>query len=938
MYERQNAMKNCLAVVFAAAVAAGGLSLNAETWYWSQTSGSNWTEPKNWLNSSGERGVGYPNTGDTAVLGDTASSSGTACYSPNGSSRKLYELRIGPGKVVTMNQGDYGFQADGKGFQYLATSGTTGNWGGMRFGGNGDVPINISNNVQFAMQMRMTVDSGRPALVKEGQGEFICYNQGASEFSLKEVRLKQGKIDCSSNSGSISDCQFMFDGNDTSQRFTMGYGSHKGLNLKNCGLYETNGVANTDHGFDDNNKGLQVTFSGTQKLNPTVFTGRFYKKTGLNWNPSSADSVFICSNGVSDTAGILTVAKGTVRLANGASFTALAEVQLAAGATFEVVDEPSVAFHSAVLTMADATAKIKVGEGVNITFTTGTLVGKALKPGVYSAAGGEDRRTATWIEGEGTVTIEDGPANSDTWSGGATGNTSALLGGNWEGGEAPDLASGSFFATFAAGGTEASLPADTEAKFDGIICENTSGNASFAFTAGEGASATVGGNGLKGLSAAATTWNMAWPLVVGVGQAWTIGANDTFVVSGGLSGSADLTLDGAGTVMFASESTHSGALNLKSGTVRVTASNGLGTNAREVQFQNDKVNLSFAGDIAIDSPMYGKTSGADSNNNGFTVEPNANVVFNGRVRQYSFGGRVTVGDGAAVTFKGGYNQTQEGMSSTFVPRGNGTIVVTNTPMSIGMLVSGASGHPTTIDLRVAGNTFNSSRRYNYSTLYGPLYTRVKNALAANQSWLCLNGSSAVWDLCGTDQSVALFHGTSGSRVTSSSPATLTLAATHQNVQEQINQDAGFSGGTNRADLAVFDGAVSVYKTGEVKHTFGATSTSTGSVSVAQGPLVFNANGKWPNCRTVSVSNTGTLILQNEAPFDEKATVSVTTDKGAKIQLDGGNVKFDRLYVDGHRKGGGTYGAVGSGAAHEVNWIVGNGLLDVAEHGLILFLR
>ncbi len=931
-------MKKSIVASFVIAGLAG-FSAIGETWYWSPTSGSNWTEPKNWLNSSNERGVGYPNTGDTAVLGDTSSSSGTACYAPDGSSRKLYELRIGPGKVVTMNQGDYGFQAGGKGFQYLAASGATGNWGGMRFGGNGDVPINISNNVQFAMQMRMNVDSGTPALVKEGQGEFICYNQNGSSFNLKEVRVKQGAIDCSMDSGTINDCRFMFDGNDSSQRFTMGYANHKGLNLNNCGLYETNGVANAEHGFDDRGKNFQVTFTGTQKLNPTVFSGRFYNKAGIKWSPSAADAVFVCSNGVSDTAGIITVAKGTVRLVTGASFTALAELQVAAGATFEVADAPSVAFSTSVLTLSDATAKVKVGENVNIAFTTGTLAGKALKPGVYSAVGGEGLRTATWIEGDGTVTIVDGPTNSDTWTGGAAGGTSALLGGNWESGEDPDLASGSFFATFAAGGTEASLPADTEAKFDGVILERTSGNAAFAFSAAAGASATIGGNGFKGLSAAATTWNMAWPLVLGAAQSWTIGANDSLVVAGGLSGTEPLTLDGAGAVTFASESTHSGALNLNSGTVRVTASNGLGTSARRVDFANDKVALSFAGDISIDSPIYGKTSGPDNGNNGFTIEPNANVVFNGEVRQYSLGGRITVGAGATVTFKGGYAQDTSGMTSSICPRGSGTIIVEGKPMTSGFRLECATDNPVTLDFRVAGNNLKVARDYNWSLFTGPLYTRVANAFAARQ-WIQLRGSTAFFDLCGNNQSVMLLHGESGTRVTSATPATLTVTSEVMNEYQDYTQ----TGDTNRVDLAVFEGAVNFKKTGPVIHTFGATSTSTGSVEVTQGPLVFNANGKWPDCSAVKVTG-GILDIRNADAFGDVTRTSHgkpqaiwTVSSAAKVKLNfDGVIKCRQLFIDGV-KSYGTFGAADSSAQYKCEWVEGTGCLFALQSSLAVILR
>ena len=56
-------------------------------------------------------------------------------------------------------------------------------------------------------------------------------------------------------------------------------------------------------------------------------------------------------------------------------------------------------------------------------------------------------------------------------------------------------------------------------------------------------------------------------------------------------------------------------------------------------------------------------------------------------------------------------------------------------------------------------------------------------------------------------------------------------------------------------------------------------------------MLFSANGKWPNCMSVSATSTGRLVLRNSEAFNEKATLSV-----------------------------------------------GSGLFDVAEHGLILFLR
>ena len=63
-----------------------------------------------------------------------------------------------------------------------------------------------------------------------------------------------------------------------------------------------------------------------------------------------------------------------------------------------------------------------------------------------------------------------------------------------------------------------------------------------------------------------------------------------------------------------------------------------------------------------------------------------------------------------------------------------------------------------------------------------------------------------------------------------------------------------------------------------------------------------------------------------------------TNSSSVVLDNAGTNACEKLYVDGLCKGGGTYGAAGSGAPREVSWITGTGCLQVAEHGLFLFLK
>ncbi len=896
---------------------------SAETWYWSpKTKSGNYYywNANNWTNAAGT--VGRPALGDTAVLGWGTATDYAYQVCGSDANRALYEVRFEGNKVISMNQGLLCLQGGGGGLQYMHSSNCGGNWMGLRIVGSGEVPIHIDkSSATYALQGQMTCQGGVPTLIKTGSGKFVCFNEaGGRDYTIPLTLLRKGSIDITTTK-SVSGVTIAFDGD-----------------LNNAGFYETNGVNNAAHGFSSP-KDKQVKFTGTPKQNPTVFSGTFYSKAGLYWSPGSADYVFVCSNAVSATTGQMIVGKGTVKLVTGASFTALSKLTISAGATFEVEEGAGANFHADNMALANATAKVKVGTGVSLEMGAATLNGNALPRGTYSSDGANDTRRAAWIEGAGTVVVVNGPDNIDTWSGVGTDNLTSTDA-NWESGSAPDVTAGDLLATFATGGTAAELPAGTAAAFDGLVLDAaTLGGNSFAFTAGSGATATIGGSGISVLAAAAaTTWTMGWPITVtGSAQAWTIGSNSTLKINAPWGGDQSITLTGDGTLELNAASTHSGALTLNSGTVKVTATDGLGTSACTVNFHDDTAKLSFAGDITISSPLNGTWAKADSLANGIKVLAGANVVFDGKLTYFSQAG-LDLGAGSTATFRRGLQVLSNGMEGYLQFTGNGTVVITNTAIYIGQRTTSKDGSTMTLDLRVADNNLTGATRYWAIFPSATVVTRVANAISANNSVGFGNG--ATFNLDGHNQSLKLLHGLTGSTVTSARPATITLACDGNN--ESYNQGSPYDN-TNRVNQAVFTGYVSLTKNGAFPHNLGATSSSTGTLKVTAGILTLS--GAWPNCTNVVVSG-GTFAVKNanafgdadRAPGEQPKVVLNVAASGAALKLDySGHIDCAEIHVGG-AKTFGTFGAAGSGAEHEVAWITGTGFIRALPKGTHILFR
>lgn len=897
------------------------------TWNPTVTSGNNYLfkTPENWLDETGATGA--PLIGDTVVFGATSTGAYRLC--DDNSSNPLYEVRYEDNKTVSMNQGSFALLAGGRGLQYLRNANSGSNWSGLRLVGDGLVPVNIVHPVNYVMQKGCVVGSlagyrATPTVVKQGPGTVInCNQSGNYSYTVPTTLIQEGRWDLTLTT-ELKGCVFGFDG-PAAKSLTFCYGSYTtDLNLHDGGLFEVNGAAN--HVIGANGKPYNVVFTGTPKFNPMVFSGAFTQGAGLTWSPDDAGAVFVCSNAVSDTAGRLVVSKGTVKLVAGATFTSLSELSVASDAVFAVEAGSGAALQSATLVLGGPTAKLRLAEGVTLAVTTATLAGAALSPGTYAATADAGVRPAAWIEGAGTVTVAEGPGAVAVWCGGDAESALVTRGANWQDGAVPDFATGDLLATFAAGGAEARL--DAAAAFDGLALNNAFGGAAFAFTAEPGASATVNVNGIRIAEAATeTTWTMGWPLTLGTAQTWTIGANNTLALDAPLAGGADLVVENAGTLVLNAASAQTGALELKGGTVKVTASNGLGPAGRTVSFHHGLTKYVLSGNLVLDAPMFSDDL-CESWASFMTVEPDARVTFNGNFGYRAEGG-ITFGAGSVTVFKGGLRFVTDGMKGKIIAYGSGTVVVSNNAISACRSWVGQRNNPLTLELCVPWNALND---FAYWAKFpcGRLVTRVANAVRTD-TFLALDDT--VFDLDGHDQTIGLLATTAKTRIASAAPATLTVASSSTG----DTQD-GTYGGDTRINGAVFEGCVSFRKTGSHPHTLGGTSTATGAVEVAAGTLTLNAAGNWPNATEVRVAG-GTLAVQNAAPFGTETVWRVAASAGGTVQLDNaGTCVCRKLVVDGANMPGGVYGAVGSGAQKEVAWITGSGFLRVAPPGLVITVK
>lgn len=961
-------VKHVACVAFGLALAG---SLAAETWYLKgggayrivdngkSDYGYDWYatgENSNWTNALGA--VGVPAEGDVVVIPakDPDTGNATVTFSANGGSdgsrTKPIDALIALGKTC-LHQGTLVLRAGGAG---LSIGGNSIWWSGIECVPRGEddldaqsVVLTVPKNVTFQLQ-KGVVSSG-PSFTKAGDGTFVNFCEGDTGYALTDlhdmtVRLRGGTF-VNNMSRPATNIRFVFDSDDPNVRLALGRtGTTNYWNwaIEGGAIEETDAVQNTEHGITTTHtdRNHYLTICGTPTLNPMRFTGAFYEKAGLVWNPATADAEFVITKSISPTTGGLLVSNGVVRLSEGATFSKLSRLDVAGATARLVVDSGAgVAFQAQDVRVSDS-AKIVVGQGVTISFTAATVDGVALAPGFHTAA-----TAATWLEGDGCVYVSGGETpqmSTDTWTG-AGADTALTTAANWATGETPDFTTGGLVATFATGGSRATFVGDTMLRLAGIVFTQP-------FTLDTAADAKgmllLGANGISTpATETAQTYDFGWPIVAVAPQTWTAKSNTTVRYTtpvSGLSTFDRIVVDGEGRTEFLAANTFPNDMMLTNGTVRFAGDNAMGAATGTTWGDSDRMLLVFGGGVNVRPLQLFMPSG--SKDNRIRFEAGTTNRFEGKVMFGIESGSpyrrmqtaMLLGRDAEVTFAGGLHVHYQGHNIA----GPAHIIVTNRPLMVRDRLC-FYAKDLVYDLCVANNRVSGNSSFWNA---GTLRTLVPYALEKNAqgqvSRVQMNGADFTLDLCGNDQSMGVLDGRKGT-ITSATPAFFHVAQNHI-PQSWDNGDVSGKPNAGITNAVVFTGGAGLSLDAELAnfpHVLTATSSSSGTVQVTSGRLTLAApNGSWTNA-TAAVVGGGTLVLEHAQAIGRETDVLFEGTDG-RLELAAGVAQKCRdLYFDGVRQRPGTYGSSQSRAQHKDDArFTGTGVLNVLSDGkgFMLILR
>lgn len=940
--------------------AALATAASAETWYYKGGGAKNeyaynWFatgEGCNWTNAVGTAGV--PAAGDAVVLPEKdPETGGTITVSASSGTMPPLAAFTAPGPF-TLHQGTLVMRAGGAGVFVGAGSSW---WAGLACQANPadstakGVVVTVPDGVTFKLQKGITCTG--TDVIKAGGGTLVNLLEGINPYyvDLKDltVRLRGGTF-VNHTTNLLQGVRLVFDSDDPNLRVKIGKCKERPWNwgIRDGAIEESSDVSNTAHGFtsEDDVEAQALTLCGTPTVNPMRFTGTFYRRAGLVWNPEAADAAFVFAKAVSHTTGELLVSNGVVRLEEGATFSRLSRLDVAAGAQFVVEAGAGSGFMAQEATLAKG-GRIVVGKGVSLTFNRATFNGVALAQGPHTAATAPD-----WLSGDGLVYVVSNTGAPETpsvatWTGGGA-DTLLATAANWEGGAAPDFETGGLTATFAADGERATFATDGFVRFAGLVFTR-------AFTLDRTAEATgcvlLGAGGVQTPDAGdAQTYEIACPLAATAPQTWYAAANATLRWTAPLSGFSALDrilVDGPGTQEFGAANTFPNDMTLTNGIVRFAGDGAMGEAMGTTDVDLRRVRLSFGGGVNTRSLVYFRGDGVEVGPYTVAVEAGTTNRFEGRVVHKAVNGNyatlsVTLGKDAEFVFAG-----ETSLHYVNIGTAGGApahLVVTNTPLTVNDRFNFYSA-ALTVDLWTARNKVSSNTSFWQS---GRVRTRVPYALDAtayngSATRVKMEGGAFTLDLCGNDQALGVLHGVAGT-VTSDAPALLHLAQNHI----PPNYDNGYLtvpyvGITNKV---AFTGQAGISLDADARyadtfpHVLTAASCSSGTVQVTRGRLTLAApDGAWTNA-AASVVKGGTLVFEHGGAIGRQTDVFI--EGGGVLELADGVVQTCRdLFFDGVRQPIGTWGSSTSGARRKNDArFAGTGVLNVLSDGkgLALILR
>ena len=674
----------------------------------------------------------------------------------------------------------------------------------------------------------------------------------------------------------------------------------------------------------------------------------------FDWNPGYSSSVMeVVGRDYNKAKGAFKVSSGVLRFGEGAGVTSLSSITVAAGATLEVSNGiASDTFGCGLVVEDGGHVEIEDEEGVRaIVFNSLVTNGVAVVNGRYKAS------DLDFLSGECILVVGTGelPVEPETtvasWTAGGGADTSVKTSANW-GGTLPDLSSGSLVATFPVG-AEATIPAGETVTFKGIVIQKP-----FRISSGgDGSVMKLGSEGVK-VTAAGSTFTNAVATAITRSQVWeNAGGATNFLAAAGVV-SCDwatletLTMTGG---CFVVNSSNPGLCNVDYyADIHAYADVPLGgkhvtANAREANKVVYCHGVTFSNNFAVAISNW-----QNSKYNLFTIVDGRNF-FCGKVTSSHPNGHYwrfadnntqqNIDESTSVTFKGGYatSYSPGNEYSQFSSYHNGTINIEDTPMDVArMYVGWPTFYKQVLNLNVSSN---ATTRGIHLLRNAELNTAAPYALYATdngQSGVLLN-DNAKWTLSG-DQGVNVFAGiTNTATVTSSAGSTLHLRddrlnTVYPNENSTVSQstdtrtfvcDVSLSGTKVQTNKVVFAGDVCFSKEGVLDHYMEGASTSTGSVSVKGGKLVFTT-GSWRNASSVNVSNGGKIEIQNAAAFMRTVPFAFTGEStdGMCVIPSGVTLRIDTVTVNGRQ----LNGTVTSGL------VAGGGTLVAGRVGFAIIVR
>ncbi|MCX6857897.1 MAG: PEP-CTERM sorting domain-containing protein [Verrucomicrobia bacterium] len=203
------------------------------------------------------------------------------------------------------------------------------------------------------------------------------------------------------------------------------------------------------------------------------------------------------------------------------------------------------------------------------------------------------------------------------------------------------------------------------------------------------------------------------------------GAPNNFILTNAVSGSGTLSQSGANIISISSANSYTGATNINSGTLRVTANDALGTSAAGTT-------VNSGGTLLLSGANYSTAEALSINGTGV----GGNGALRNNFGSSTYAGQVTVSSNATINVTGiGESLTLTGgvvkNGTTLTIKGSGSVIVNGTG------ISGASANS---DLVIDGGTLVTSVA---STYNGPTTVQNTGTLIANNASGSATGTGSV---------------------------------------------------------------------------------------------------------------------------------------------------------------------------------------------------